>query len=146
MSSGAAQAFFVAGTIPPLVFGALHGAYAVYDTARAKFFAPRDRSVKTAMEETSIRLMQVEEGRSMWRVWLGVNIAFGLSFFTFGLLCLLIAAEDFDLVERIEPLRPLTIAFSAACLVISLRFFFWQQALIAGTATACFIVAAALSA
>jgi hypothetical protein len=46
-------------------------------------------------------------------MWLGI---------TFGLLCLLIATQDFELVKRIDALRPLTIAFPAAYFVISLRY------------------------
>ena len=49
---------------------------------------------------------------SMWRVWLGIHISHGLGIFTFGLLCLLIATHDFTLVERIDAIRPLAIAFS----------------------------------
>jgi hypothetical protein len=79
-------------------------------------------------------------------VWLGINIGFGLGLFTFGLLCLLLALHDFELVERIDAIRPLTIAFSAAFLALSLRFFFYVPTLITGSATACFTVATVLSA
>jgi hypothetical protein len=83
---------------------------------------------------------------SMWRVWLGIHITHGLGVFTFGLLCLLIATHDFAVVERIDAIRPLTIAVSAAYLAISLRFFFYGPAIITGIATACFTVATVLSA
>jgi hypothetical protein len=79
-------------------------------------------------------------------VWLGMNISHGLGVLTFGLLCLLIATHDFELVERIDAIRPLTIAFSAAYLAISLRFWFYGAAIISGTSTACFTVATVLSA
>ena len=82
----------------------------------------------------------------MWSAWLGFNISHGLGVFTFGLLCLLIAAQDFTLVERIDAIRPLTIAFSAAYLALSLRFWFRGPAIITGSATACFTVATVLSA
>jgi hypothetical protein len=83
---------------------------------------------------------------SMWRFWLGFNISHGLGAFTFGLLCLLIATHDFKLVERIDAIRPLTIAFSAAYLALSLRFWFYGPAILTGTATACFTIATVLSA
>ena len=83
---------------------------------------------------------------SMWRAWLGFNISHGLGVFTFALLCLLIAAQDFRLVERIDAIRPLTIAVSAAYLAVSLRFFFYAPILVTAAATACFTVATVLSA
>jgi hypothetical protein len=45
-----------------------------------------------------------------------------------------------------DAIRPLTIAVSAACLALSLRFWFYAPALITGSATACFTVATVLSA
>jgi hypothetical protein len=56
-----------------------------------------------------------------WSAWLGFNTSHGLGIFTFGLLCLLIATDDFILVERIDAIRPLTIALSAAYIGLSLR-------------------------
>jgi hypothetical protein len=145
MNSDAAQAWFIAGTIPLILAGGLHALAALVDTVRPTYFAPIDRSVKPVVEGTGIRLV----GRptpSMWRVWLGIHISHGLGVFTFGLLCLLIATHDFTLVESIDALRPLTIAFSAAYLVLSLRFWFYGPVIITGTSTACFTVAAVLSA
>ena len=103
------------------------------------------------MEGTGIRLRRKVPGGnkarpSMWSAWLGFNISHGLGVFTFGLLCLLIATDDFELVERIDALRPLTIAFSAAYLALSLRFWFYVPAIITGTATVCFTIATVLSA
>jgi hypothetical protein len=79
-------------------------------------------------------------------VWIGVHIGFGIGIFTFGLLCLLIAIEDFDLVERIDAIRPLAVAFPAAFLVLSLRFFFYGPVLLTTAATVCFALATVLSA
>lgn len=145
MNAGAAQAWFIAGTIPLILAGGGHALLALIDTVRPTYFAPIDRSVKPVLEGTGIRFV----GRatpSMWRVWLGINITHGLGIFSFGLLCLLIATHDFTLVERIDAIRPLTIAFSAALLAVSLRFFFYGPAIVTGTATACFTIATVLSA
>jgi hypothetical protein len=143
--SAGAQAWFVAGTIPLILAGGLHALAALLDTVRPTFFAPIERSVQPAAEGTGIRLV----GRatpSMWRVWLGIHISHGLGVFSFGLLCLLIVAHDPGLVESISALRPLTIAFSAAYLVLSLRFWFYGPVIITAIATACFTVATVLSA
>lgn len=140
-----AQGWFVAGTIPFIFAGGLHALYGLIDTVRPTYFVPRDRSVKPALEGTRIRFGG-DSAPSMWRAWLGFNISHGLGVFTFGLLCLLIAIHDSKLVEDIDAIRPLTIAFSAAYLALSLRFWFYGPAILTGSATACFIVAAVLSA
>lgn len=141
----AAQGFFIAGTIPLVVAGGLHVALTLVDTVRPRYFAPRDAAVQSAVEATRIRFAG-GSAPSMWRAWLGFNISHGLGIFTFALLCLAIAIQDFALVERIGVLRPLTIAFSATYLVVALRFWFWGPVLITSSALACFVVATILSA
>jgi hypothetical protein len=140
-----AQVWFIAGTVPLILAGGLHVLLTLVDTVRPSYFAPRDSSLQSALETTGIRFGG-HAAPSMWRAWLGFNISHGLGVFTFGLLCLLIATYDFELVERIDALRPLTIAFSAAFLALSLRFWFYGPAIITGSALACFTVAAVLSA
>ena len=117
VNPGVAQAWFVAGTIPFLFAGGLHALLALTDTARPRYFAPRDRSVKPALEGTRIRFGG-DAAPSMWRAWLGFSISHGLGVFTFGLLCLLIAIHDSK----------------------------YGPAILTGSATACFIVDAARSA
>jgi len=150
VNAGAAQTWFIAGTIPIVLAGGLHALGAVIDTVRPTFFAPIDSSAKPVAEGTGVRLVRMFGGSgarpSMWRMWLGIHISHGLGVFTFGLLCLLIATQDFDLVTRIDALRPLTIAFPAAYLVLSLRFWFYGPVIVTSISTACFIVSAVLSA
>jgi len=151
VNADAAQAWFIAGTIPLILAGGLHVLATLLDTVRPTFFTPIESSAKAAVEGTGIRLRRMFPGGSgatpsMWRVWQGVHLTHGLGIFTFGLLCLLIATHDFELVERIDAIRPLTIAFSGALLAVSFRFWFYVPAIIAGTATACFAIATVLSA
>ena len=151
VNAGAAQAWFVAGTIPFILAGALHALAALRDTVRPTYFTPIDASVKPVVEGTGIRLRRMFPGGdgarpSMWRVWLGIHISHGLGVFTVGLLCLLIATHDFALVVDIGAIRPLTIAFAAVYLVLSLRFWFYGPALITSIALTCFTVATVLSA
>lgn len=150
MSAGAAQTWFIAGTIPFMLAGAVHGLATLLDTVRPTFFAPVERSVMPALEGTGIRFREMFPGGraatpSMWTAWLGFNISHGLGLFTFGLLCLLIGAYDFDLVEDIDAFRPLTIAVSAAYIALSLRFWFYVPTITIGVGTACFAVASVLS-
>jgi hypothetical protein len=152
VSAGDAQAWFIAGTIVAMVAGGGHVLLALIDTVRPRSFAPIESSVKQVMEGTGMRLVRrwrfggSSARPSIWSVWLGIHITHGLGVFTFGLLCLLIATYDFNLVQRIDAIRPLTIAVSAAYLVVSLRFFFYAPILVTATATACFTVATVLSA
>ena len=150
MSADAAQAWFIAGTIPLIVAGALHVLGTLVDTVRPTFFTPVDASTRPAVEGTGIELVRMFGGSgarpSMWSVWLGIHISHGLGVFAFGLLCLLIAAHDFALVEQIGAIRPLTIVFSATYFALSLRFWFYGPAIVTATSTVCFTVAAVLSA
>ena len=151
MNAGAAQAWFVAGTIVAMVAGGGHTLLALIDTVRLTFFAPIDAPVRSAMEGSGVRLVRMFGGGSgtrpsVWTVWLGIHLTHGLGLFVFGLLGLLLAVHDFELVKSVDGLLPLAIAASAAYLAISLRFFFYGPVIIAGTATACFSVATVLSA
>lgn len=133
-----------------MVAGGLHALGALTDTLRPTFFAPIEGSAKAVMEDTGMRFRRLFPGdaarQSMWRFWLGFNVSHGLGAFTFGWFSLLIAVHDFHLVDRIEAVRPLTIAVSAAYLAISLRYWFYGVVIVTGTATVCFTVAAVLSA
>jgi hypothetical protein len=151
VNGDAAQAWFIAGTIPLILAGGLHALAALGDTVRPTFFDPIDGSVKPAAEGTGIRLRRMFPGGSgarpsMLSVWRGVHLTHGLGIFTVGLFCLVIATYDFDLIERIDAIRPIAVAFSAALFAISLRFFFYGPAIVTGIATACFTVATVLSA
>ena len=150
MNADAAQAWFIAGTIPVMLGGGLHALATLIDTVRPTFFTPIDSAAKPAVEGTGIELRRMFGGSgatpSMWRIWLGIHISHGLGVFTFGLLCLLIATHDFALVQSIDAIRPLTIAFSACYLVLSLRFWFYGPAVLTAIATTCFIVSTVLSA
>ena len=148
MSAEAAESWFVAGTLPLIIGGALHAAAGLVDLVRPTFFAPLVSSAQPPAAATGIRLKAMlpgdESHPSMWRVWLGIHIGFGLGLVGFGLLCLLVAAHDYALVERVSAIPPLTIAVAAGYLALSLRFFFYGPVLITGTSTACFVVAAVL--
>jgi hypothetical protein len=147
---GAAEALFVAGTIPLILAGGLHAALAIYDATRPTFFTPLDDSARVSAEATGIELVRMFGSRSgrpsMWRVWIGIHVSHGLGVMTFGLLCLLIVLDDPSLVGEISGLRVITIAFPAAYLVLSRRFWFKGPAGITAASTACFLLSAVLSA
>lgn len=136
------QAWFVAGTVPLIAAGGLHAAGALLDAVRPTFFTPVDDTLRTACDRTGIRLSGHSRANpSMWRVWLGVHISHGIGVLAFGLVCLLVAADDFATAERIG-LPPLAVAFSATYVILSLRFWFSGPLAITTTSTVCFLVAA----
>jgi hypothetical protein len=148
MSASAASTWFTAGAIVFIAAGGLHALLALVDTVRPTAFAPVDRSVKGVMESTGMRFRDWFPGDgsrpSMWTVWLGFNVSHGLGAFAFGLICVLIAAHDYALVERIDGLQPLSIAVSAAYFATALRYWFYAVAIMTAAATACFVIAAVL--
>lgn len=150
MNAGAAPAWFDAGAIVFMLAGAPHLLLTLLDTVRPRWFAPNDGAVKSAMESTGMRFRRPFPGEkerpSMWTFWLGFNASHGLGVFAFGLFCLLIGTYDFGLVERIDAIRPLTIAVSVAYLAIALRYWFNGVVIVTVAATACFTIAAVLSA
>lgn len=142
-----ARTWFIAGTLPLMAGGLAHAVAAAVDAVRPTFFAPADPGALPAMERSGMRLRRGFPGGdharpSLWDTWLGIHISHGVGIFTFGLLCLLIAAHDFALVAGIAGLQPLTIAFAAVYLALSLRFWFYGPVLLTGTSTFCFTVAA----
>lgn len=149
MSPGVAQTWFIAGAILFTAAGGLHALGALLDTVRPTFFAPIEGSVKAVMQSTGMRFRRLFPGdparQSMWRFWLGFNVSHGLGAFTFGLFSLLIATHNHHLLDRIDGVRPLTITVSAAYFAIALRYWFYAVAIITGSATVCFIVAATLA-
>jgi hypothetical protein len=121
----------------------------VLDAVRPTFFAPIRDSVRLEMKDTGMRFRALFPGDaatpSIWRFWLGFNVSHGLGVLAFGSICLLIGAQDFDLVGQVDGLRALTIAIPAAYLANSLVFWFYAiDLLIVGSIT-CFIVSAVVA-
>lgn len=147
--SNAAQLWFIAGTIPFLVAGGAHALLTVVDTVRPTYFTPVDGSLRPELEGTGIRFRQMVPGGdlgrpSIWRAWLGFNISHGLGVFAFGLLALVIALAEPELLERVEAVTLVAVLVSATYLVLALRFWFWVPVLITASSTACFAIAALL--
>jgi hypothetical protein len=52
VNGGAAQAWFIAGTVPLILASGLHVLLTLADTVRPRYFAPRERSLKPVLEGT----------------------------------------------------------------------------------------------
>src|SRR5262249_42776544 len=133
-SSTAAQAWFIAGTVPFLVAGGAHALLTLVDTVRPTYFTPQLRSLRPELEHTGIRFRNLvpggDHGRpSMWRAWLGFNISHGLGVFAFALLALVVALEEPGLLERASAIALIPFAISAIYFVVALRFWFWLPVL-----------------
>lgn len=149
MDAGAAQTWFAAGAALFVLAGGGHAVLSLLDTFRPRWFTPIDDSVRPVMKSTGMRFRRPFPGAvddpSIWTFWLGFNVSHGLGALAFGLLCLAVSLEDFDLVKSIDALRPLTIAVAAAYFAIALRYWFNAVRILTGTATGCFVIAAVLS-
>ncbi len=150
MNADAAQTWFAAGAVIFILAGGGHALLALIDTHRPTWFTPIDDSVRRTMEGTGIRFRRHFPGDgskpSIWTFWLGFNVSHGLGALAFGMLCLLISLEDFDLVVQVGGLRALTVAVAGAYFATALRYWFNAVRVLTGIATLCFAMAAVLSA
>lgn len=141
------RGLFIAGTVPFMIAGLGHAVLALLDTFRPKFFKPLEGAVIPAMEESGIALRAMFPGSrvskpSMWQGWLGFNISHGLGAFVFGLLLLVIAVYDFELVTDIKVIQPLSVVAAALYFGLSLRYWFYGPAMATGFGFGCFLLAA----
>lgn len=147
MGEGVAEAFFIAGTVPFIVAGAGHALGALIDTRRPTFFKPIDDPVIPAMKGTGLQLRVMFPGSgherpSMWQAWLGFNISHGIGVASFGLVLLLLALHDFELVEEVGAIQPLSVGVGLAYFLVSIRFWFYGPTIASGIGSACFTIAA----
>jgi hypothetical protein len=141
----ASEIWFIAGTLPLIVFGGLHLLGALADTVRPTYFAPADSAVIAVTSQTGLRFRGRHAAPSMWNAWLGFNISHGLGIFAIGLTFLLVALQDYALIDGVDAIRPVSIGFAAILLGTALRFWFWGPVLIAGSSFAFFVVSAVLA-
>jgi hypothetical protein len=139
----AAEAFFLAGTVPFALLGSIHLALILRDLRRPTYFKPSDDALIARLQAVGVALMAPAPGaQSMWRAWLGANLTHGLGLLLFAVLLLAVALHDYALVSDIGAIRPLSIAVALAYAVIGLRFWFLPAAAAAGVGLACFVAAA----
>ncbi len=129
------QSFFIAGTLPFILLGALHIIYTLIDIRMPTRFAPYKDEVRLSMLGSTL---MVTRQTNMWRAWLGLNISHGLGALFFGLAYLAIAEFDFELLIRVPALLYLA-PFMALCYVIlSIKYWFNVPAIVTSLGFACF--------
>lgn len=94
------------------------------------------------MVRTTLKLT----GRAtVWKAWLGFNFSHALGLVFFGVVLLLIAVYDFELVLRLQPLLFLAIVVAAAYVLLAIRYWFAGPALGAAVGLICFLLTALIA-
>jgi hypothetical protein len=133
-----AKYFFILGTVPFILLGAIHILYSLRDVWSPKKLTPYDDSVRVAMQQSTLALTRQT---TMWRAWLGFNISHGIGVLFFGLVYLILALSDTSLLSKVTLLPLLALAVSASYLVLSVKYWFHIPAIGSGIGAACFLIA-----
>jgi hypothetical protein len=132
-----ARYFFILGTAPFILLGAVHIAYSLLDVRSPKRLTPYDDAVRTSMQQSTLALTRQT---TVWRAWLGFNLSHGIGVLFFGLLYLTLALSDFDLLTRVRFLPVLALGVSVCYWVLSIKYWFHIPAIGSGFGSACFLV------
>jgi hypothetical protein len=136
------QLLFLVGTLPFISLGVAHLVLTARDEFRPRHLAPRDAHVQELMVRTTLKLT----GRTtVWKAWLGFNFSHALGLVFFGVVLLLIAVYDFELVLRLQPLLLLAIVVAAVHVLLAIRYWFAVPALGAAVGLICFLLAALIA-
>lgn len=133
-----AKYFFILGTVPFILLGAIHILYSLRDAWTPKKLTPYDDSVRVSMQKSTLALTSQT---TMWRAWLGFNISHGIGVLFFGVVYLTLAVSDIALFSKITLLPFLALAVSASYLVLSIKYWFHIPAIGSGIGAGCFLVA-----
>jgi hypothetical protein len=120
-----------AGAAIFLLMGLAHGVMTLLDLRRPRFFAPSDRRLIQALEQTSLGLTR---RAVFWRAWLGFNLShsLGLALFGGGLIYLS-QAEGWEAMRGTVTAAGIVIA--VAYFIMAVRFWFAVPAVGAGVGT-----------
>ena len=116
-----ARLLFQVATLPFVVLGLAH----IFLTLMGRL-DPVDDQVRQSMSQAPLKFTSK---MSMWRSWLGFNLSHGLGVLFFGLIFLLIATYDFQVILKLNFLMPLAVIVSTAYLILALRFWFYAPAI-----------------
>jgi len=136
------RALLIVGSSISVLLGAVHGVLTLTDLGHPRSFTPVDATLRIAMQQSSIAL---HPRINLWQAWLGFNLSHSLGLLMFGGAFLYIGIRHSSLFAQSVPLQGCAILISAAYLVMSLQFWYSRPAIGWGIATACFVLAAALS-
>lgn len=135
------QIFIILGAIPFLVLGSLHALFTALDMRDPRRLVPKDPEVADAMAGTTIRLAP---SRTMWRAWVGFNLSHSLGAVVFGLIYLLLALLEFEMLLVRPVLVYLAVLISVVYVTLSLKYWFIVPTIGTGFGALCFLLGAVM--
>ncbi len=142
MDHDAAQALYVAGTMPFILLGFAHGVYTWVERTRAFRLSPRNPDVRRTMMETGLK---IHPTANLWRAWLGFNFSHSLGAMVFGVFYLELALLDFNIIANNGLLLGLPVVFSGCLVMLAWRYWFIHPLIGTAMGFVCFAAGAALS-
>ena len=136
------QGFFIAGTIPFIVLGLVHGIYTWIERSRPFRLTPRDVEVLDAMKGTALK---IHPTTNLWRAWLGFNFSHSLGAVVFGLVYLVLATSNFAVIVEDLVLLWLPAVVSGLFVLLAWRYWFIIPLVGTGFGFGCFVVGAGLT-
>ena len=136
-----AQLLIVLGSLPFLILGVLHAVFTALDMRNPRRLVPKDAAVADAMAKTTIRLAP---SRTMWRAWVGFNLSHSLGAVVFGLLYLLLAVLEFDVLTSRPVFVYLAVIIGGIYVTLSLKYWFIVPTVGTGLGTLCFLLGAVM--
>jgi len=132
-----AKYIFIFGTVPFMILGAIHILYTLMDMRAPRKLTPHDDSVRLAMLKSTLALTTQT---TMWRAWVGFNISHGMGVLFFGLIYLVLAITDFNLLVRSRMLPIMALVIGAIYFVLSIKYWFRVPAIGTGIGTTCYLL------
>jgi hypothetical protein len=136
-----AKYFFMLGTVPFILLGAMHIVYSLLDVWTPKRLTPYDDAVRASMQQSTLALTRQT---TMWRAWLGFNLSHGIGVLFFGVVYLALALSDFGLLARVTVLPVLALGVSVCYWVLSVKYWFHIPAIGSAIGSTCFLVSLVL--
>jgi len=136
------QTFIILGSIPFVVLGFAHGVYTWIERSRSFRLTPHKAEVRDAMMGSTLK---IHPKTNVWRAWLGFNFSHSVGAVTFGLVYLILASSELDLLIGNPLLLWLPVAVSGAFVLMAWRY--WFIIPLVGTALGfvCFIAGVGLA-
>lgn len=135
------QILIVLGAIPFVVLGSLHAVFTALDMRNPRRLVPQDAAVSDAMARTTLRLAP---SRTVWRAWVGFNLSHSLGAVVFGLLYLLLAVLEYDVLTDRPVLVYLAVMIGVAYMTLSVKYWFIVPTVGTGLGTLCFLLGAVM--
>lgn len=129
---------WISGASIFLVLGTIHLCYTFFTTK----FDPRNKNLIDEMKDTSPRLTNET---TMWKTWIGFNASHSSGAIFIGLINIILAIENFSILENSFLLSFCTIVTSVFYLWLAKKYWFSIPFTGILIATACFIVSPLLS-